>query len=112
MLRVAEKTTADARRVLKIAQDTREIGVNTLVTLHEQGEQIRRTHQTAVQVDQELSKVTPPHSAAPLATGGYMLCGVHRDPPGLSCYQGLVYCVRAALLKRGPLCLRPGLPGR
>ncbi|GAQ90451.1 SNAP25 homologous protein [Klebsormidium nitens] len=56
MLRVAEKTTADARRVLKIAEDTRDIGANTLVTLHEQGEQIRRTHQTAVQVDQELSK--------------------------------------------------------
>jgi synaptosomal-associated protein 25 len=57
MLRVAEKTTADARRVLKIAEDTREIGVNTLVNLHMQGEQIRRTHHTAVQVDQELSKV-------------------------------------------------------
>ena len=53
----SKEVTSGLHRVLKIAEDTKGIGAQTLVTLKEQGEQIVRTHEKVVQVDQELAKV-------------------------------------------------------
>ncbi|KAL2923612.1 putative SNAP25 homologous protein SNAP30 [Bienertia sinuspersici] len=52
----AEETTKSVNNCLKIAEDIREDASNTLETLHQQGEQIHRTHQMAVNIDQDLSK--------------------------------------------------------
>ena len=53
----SKEVTSGLHRVLKIAEDTKGIGAQTLVTLKEQGEQIARAHEKVVQVDQELAKV-------------------------------------------------------
>ncbi|KAJ8483813.1 hypothetical protein OPV22_016298 [Ensete ventricosum] len=52
----AEETTQKVNDCLKIAEIIREDASNTLVMLHQQGEQITRTHETAVSIDQDLSR--------------------------------------------------------
>ncbi|GAB4840096.1 SNAP25 ous protein [Ancistrocladus abbreviatus] len=52
----AEETTSTVNNCLRIAEDIREDAAKTLDTLHQQGEQINRTHQMAVNIDQDLSK--------------------------------------------------------
>ncbi|KAI9117295.1 hypothetical protein K1719_011461 [Acacia pycnantha] len=52
----AEETTKTVGNCLKIAEDMREDATKTLVTLHQQGEQITRTHHVAVAIDQDLSR--------------------------------------------------------
>ncbi|CAL9056090.1 unnamed protein product [Musa banksii] len=52
----AEETTQKVNDCLKIAEVIREDASNTLVMLHQQGEQITRTHETAVSIDQDLSR--------------------------------------------------------
>ncbi|CAA6662953.1 unnamed protein product [Spirodela intermedia] len=52
----SEKTTEKINSCLKIAEDIREDATKTLVTLHQQGEQITRTHLNAVNIDHDLSR--------------------------------------------------------
>ncbi|KAG1366798.1 SNAP25-like protein SNAP33 [Cocos nucifera] len=52
----SKETTQKVNDCLKIAEVIREDASRTLETLHQQGEQIARTHQTAVNIDQDLSK--------------------------------------------------------
>ncbi|KMT08975.1 hypothetical protein BVRB_6g136880 [Beta vulgaris subsp. vulgaris] len=52
----AEDTTKSVNNCLRIAEDIREDATKTLETLHQQGEQIHRTHQMAANIDQDLSK--------------------------------------------------------
>ncbi|KNA20049.1 hypothetical protein SOVF_055990 [Spinacia oleracea] len=52
----SEETTKSVNNCLKIAEDIREDATRTLETLHQQGEQIHRTHEMAVGIDQDLSK--------------------------------------------------------
>nr|XP_043614427.1 SNAP25 homologous protein SNAP33-like [Erigeron canadensis]XP_043614428.1 SNAP25 homologous protein SNAP33-like [Erigeron canadensis] len=52
----AEETTKAVNSALKIAEDIREGATNTLVTLHQQGEQINRTHMAAADIEQDLSR--------------------------------------------------------
>lgn len=53
----AEETTSKLNGCLRIAEEIREDGTKTLVTLHQQGEQITRTHQTAADIEHDLSRV-------------------------------------------------------
>lgn len=53
----AEETTKAANGCLKIAEEIREDATKTLITLHQQGEQITRTHNVAVEMDHDLSRV-------------------------------------------------------
>ncbi|XP_034704148.1 putative SNAP25 homologous protein SNAP30 [Vitis riparia] len=52
----AKETTKTVNNCLKIAEDIREDATNTLATLHQQGEQITRTHMMAADMDKDLSK--------------------------------------------------------
>lgn len=52
----AEETTKTVHGCLKIAEDIRSDATRTLVMLHEQGEQITRTHHKAVEIDHDLSR--------------------------------------------------------
>ncbi|CAA0826600.1 SNAP25 homologous protein SNAP33 [Striga hermonthica] len=52
----AEETTKTVNDCLKIAEDMREDANKTLVTLHQQGEQITRTHIVAADMDHDLSR--------------------------------------------------------
>ncbi|KAL3637890.1 SNAP25 protein snap33 [Castilleja foliolosa] len=52
----AEETTKAVNSCLKIAEDIREDATKTLVTLHQQGEQITRTHVVAADMDHDLSR--------------------------------------------------------
>ncbi|CAN1151933.1 SNAP25 homologous protein SNAP33 [Linum perenne] len=52
----AEDTTKAVHGVLKIAEDIREDASKTLITLHHQGEQITRSHDVAVELDNDLSR--------------------------------------------------------
>ncbi|MCL7030410.1 hypothetical protein MKW94_007955 [Papaver nudicaule] len=52
----AEETTKSVNSCLKIAEDIREDASKTLVTLHQQGEQITRTHAMCQDIDQDLSR--------------------------------------------------------
>ncbi|XP_054804895.1 SNAP25 homologous protein SNAP33-like [Prosopis cineraria] len=52
----AEETTKSVKNCLKIAEDIREDATKTLVTLNQQGEQITRSHNVAVDIDQDLSR--------------------------------------------------------
>lgn len=54
----AEETTKSVQGCLKVAEDIRSDATRTLVMLHEQGEQITRTHHQAVDIDQDLSRVS------------------------------------------------------
>ncbi|KAF8389740.1 hypothetical protein HHK36_024259 [Tetracentron sinense] len=53
----AEETTKTVNSCLKMAEDIREDATKTLVTLHQQGEQITRTHMVAASIDLDLSRV-------------------------------------------------------
>lgn len=53
----AEETTKSVNNCLKIAEDIREDATRTLDMLHQQGEQIERTHRMAADMDKDLSKV-------------------------------------------------------
>ncbi|KZV30006.1 synaptosomal associated protein [Dorcoceras hygrometricum] len=52
----AEETTNAVNGCLKIAEDMRDEATKTLVTLHQQGEQITRTHMVAADIDHDLSR--------------------------------------------------------
>ncbi|KAJ8563193.1 hypothetical protein K7X08_031645 [Anisodus acutangulus] len=52
----AEETTKSVNSCLKIAEDMRQDATKTLITLHQQGEQITRTHMTAADIDYDLSR--------------------------------------------------------
>jgi synaptosomal-associated protein 25 len=53
----AEETTRRTQGCLKIAEEMRDTASNTLVSVHQQGQQIHRTHMMAVDIDQDLSRV-------------------------------------------------------
>ena len=53
----AEETTKSVKNSLKIAEEIREDATKTLVMLHQQGEQITRSHNVAIDIDQDLSRV-------------------------------------------------------
>ncbi|KAB1216794.1 SNAP25 homologous protein SNAP33 [Morella rubra] len=52
----AEETTKAVNSCLKIVEDIREDATKTMVSLHQQGEQITRTHMVATDIDQDLSR--------------------------------------------------------
>ncbi|KAL6541201.1 SNAP25 protein snap33 [Orobanche hederae] len=52
----AQETTKTVNSCLKIAEDIREDASKTLVTLHQQGEQITRTHTMAADIEHDLSR--------------------------------------------------------
>ncbi|XP_023523341.1 SNAP25 homologous protein SNAP33-like [Cucurbita pepo subsp. pepo] len=52
----AEETTKAVNGCLKIAEEIREDATQTLVALHQQGEQITRTHMVAADIDYDLSR--------------------------------------------------------
>ncbi|XP_055829203.1 SNAP25 homologous protein SNAP33-like [Solanum dulcamara] len=52
----SEETTKSVNSCLKIAEDMRGDATKTLITLHQQGEQITRTHMTAADIDHDLSR--------------------------------------------------------
>ncbi|KAL7098981.1 hypothetical protein ACP275_09G053300 [Erythranthe tilingii] len=52
----AEETTKTVNNCLKIAEDIREDASRTLVNLHQQGEQITRTHMVAADMDRDLTR--------------------------------------------------------
>ncbi|CAI9111918.1 OLC1v1012262C1 [Oldenlandia corymbosa var. corymbosa] len=52
----AEETTKSVNGCLKIANEIREDATKTMITLHQQGEQITRTHHTAAEIDYDLSR--------------------------------------------------------
>ncbi|GMH01780.1 hypothetical protein Nepgr_003619 [Nepenthes gracilis] len=55
-VRKAEETTKTVNNCLSIAEDIRQDATRTLENLHQQGEQITRTHHMAVNIDQDLGK--------------------------------------------------------
>ncbi|KAF8083747.1 hypothetical protein N665_0754s0004 [Sinapis alba] len=52
----AEETTKSVQGCLKVAEEIRSDATRTLVMLHDQGEQITRTHHKAVDIDHDLSR--------------------------------------------------------
>lgn len=52
----SKDTTSSIQNSLKVAEDIRGDATRTLVSLHEQGEQIRRTHELTLVIDQNLSR--------------------------------------------------------
>lgn len=52
----AEETTRRAQGCVRIAEGMRDTASKTLVTVHQQGQQIHRTHMMAVDIDQDLSR--------------------------------------------------------
>ncbi|XP_014495131.1 SNAP25 homologous protein SNAP33 [Vigna radiata var. radiata] len=52
----AEETTKSVNSCLKIAEEMREDATKTLVMLHQQGEQITRSHHVAADIDHDLSR--------------------------------------------------------
>ncbi|XP_071707192.1 SNAP25 homologous protein SNAP33-like [Rutidosis leptorrhynchoides] len=52
----AEETTKTVNRALKIAENIHEHATKTIITLHQQGEQITRTHMTAADMDRDLRR--------------------------------------------------------
>ncbi|XP_073018108.1 SNAP25 homologous protein SNAP33-like [Primulina eburnea] len=52
----AEETTNTVNSCLKIAEDMKDEATKTLITLHQQGEQITRTHLVAADIDHDLSR--------------------------------------------------------
>lgn len=53
----AEETTNTTKNCLRIAEDIRGNATKTLDMLHQQGDQIHRTHEMAAATDKDLSKV-------------------------------------------------------
>lgn len=54
----AEETTKSVQGSLKVAEEIRSDATRTLVMLHDQGEQITRTHHKAAEIDHDLSRVS------------------------------------------------------
>ncbi|CAH8362051.1 unnamed protein product [Eruca vesicaria subsp. sativa] len=52
----AEETTKSVQGCLKVAEEIRSDATRTLVMLHDQGEQITRTHHKAVEIDHDLTR--------------------------------------------------------
>ncbi|KAE8676942.1 SNAP25-like proteinous protein SNAP33 [Hibiscus syriacus] len=52
----AKETTKTVNNCVKIAEEMREGATKNLITLHQQGEQITRTHDAAAGIDRELSQ--------------------------------------------------------
>ncbi|XP_022768927.1 SNAP25 homologous protein SNAP33-like [Durio zibethinus] len=52
----AEENTKTVNNCVKIAEEMREGATKTLITLHQQGEQITRTHDVAAGIDHDLSR--------------------------------------------------------
>jgi synaptosomal-associated protein 25 len=53
----AEEATRRTQGCLKIAEEMRDTASNTIVTVHQQGQQVRHTHMMAIDIDQDLSSV-------------------------------------------------------
>lgn len=53
----SEETTRDVNNCLRIAEDIRGDATKTLDMLHQQGEQITRTHNMVVETEKDLSRV-------------------------------------------------------
>eukprot|EP00250_Pteridium_aquilinum_P016265 c23032_g1_i3 orf=241-1317(-) len=51
----SEETTVRVHNALRVAEEIKGDATRTLLTLHEQGDQIRRTHNVAVDIDHNLS---------------------------------------------------------
>jgi synaptosomal-associated protein 25 len=56
-VRKSKETTSSVDNCRRIVGEMKEEAAHTLSALHQQGEQIRRTHEVAVDVDQNLRKV-------------------------------------------------------
>lgn len=54
----AEETTSSVNNCLRMAENIREDATKTLDMLHQQGEQINKTHNMTVDTDKDLTKVT------------------------------------------------------
>lgn len=52
----AEETTRRVDGCLRVAEEMRDTGSKTLLQVHQQGQQIRRTHAMAIDIDQDLSR--------------------------------------------------------
>ncbi|KAH0703509.1 SNAP25 homologous protein SNAP33-like [Solanum tuberosum] len=52
----AEETTKTVNNCLRIAEDIRQDATKTVIALHQQGEQITRTHLTAADIEHDLSR--------------------------------------------------------
>ncbi|XP_024545149.1 SNAP25 homologous protein SNAP33 [Selaginella moellendorffii] len=55
-LGTSQETTSAIQSCLRVAEDMRHEATQTIVQLHEQGQQIRRTHESALVLEQELNK--------------------------------------------------------
>ena len=53
----SKETTNSVQNCLRVAEEIRSDATQTLLSLHEQGEKIKGTHEVAVDIDQNLSKV-------------------------------------------------------
>lgn len=53
----AEETTKTVNNCLRIAEDIRQDATKTVIALHQQGEQITRSHLTAADIEHDLSRV-------------------------------------------------------
>lgn len=62
----AEETTKSVNNCLRIAEDIREDATRTLDMLHQQGEQITRTHHMIVDTEKDLSRVCVSDLFSPL----------------------------------------------
>lgn len=54
-LQKAEETTSTVQNCLRVAEEIKGDASRTLLSLHEQGEQIRKTHEVALDIDHNLS---------------------------------------------------------
>jgi synaptosomal-associated protein 25 len=52
-----EETMQRVNKCLRVAEETRETASRTLVTVHQQGQQIRRTHTMALDIDQVIKVI-------------------------------------------------------
>ena len=54
----AEEVTQKVNVCLRLAENIKEDATNTMIALHKQGQQMNRTHETAANIDQDLSRVS------------------------------------------------------
>ncbi|XP_044331234.1 putative SNAP25 homologous protein SNAP30 isoform X2 [Triticum aestivum] len=52
----AEEVTQKVNVCLRLAENIKEDATNTMIALHKQGQQMNRTHETAANIDQDLSR--------------------------------------------------------
>lgn len=76
----AEETTSKVNDCLKIAEIIKEDASNTLTMLHQQGDQIKRTHETCVTIDKDLSRVCLSSSFHPTS---FLLIAVDHQTVGM-----------------------------